>query len=456
MSKLLVLVLFVVYSEACYWNAPCTYQLFGSKTPYDTVRGDIRDYATPPNCEAVSIWTLNRHGNRNPGDSVTRGMKEVSLLRDEIVQSWDMGTSKLCAQDIEDFRNFKWNDTMDVATSYLTGTGYDELYGIGQRLREKYPHLLSGPADKFYFRPTNEQRTITSCVAFIHGLSDGTNLNVTMEQARQRDDVLRPYENCDRYQHEVKDGYALAYQLETYFNSPKYVAIQNAVQNRLGIETQLNASMVFSLYEMCRFYRTWSPDYRSPWCAAFTEEELPFIEYYEDIRHYYRNGYGSWVNENLGRLAMKDLYDSFMAFLEGSGRKISGHFTHDTMMEMVWCALGLYKEDAPLQATTMDPHRAWRSSYIGAFSSNIIAVLNSCDEVSSQPANQYYRVQIFINERETPLCPLEGCTMEEFQDKFKFFTDANLDFCSLSYEQNEHDPSTNNAPSVNAFWRYRP
>lgn len=80
---------------------------------------------------------------------------------------------------------------MDVSTSYLTGTGYDELYAIGQRLREKYPHLLSGQAEQFYFRPTNEQRTITSCVAFIHGLTEGTNLNVTMEQARQRDDVIR-------------------------------------------------------------------------------------------------------------------------------------------------------------------------------------------------------------------------------------------------------------------------
>ena len=82
------------------------------------------------------------------------------------------------------------------------------------------------------------------------------------------------------------------------------------------------------------------------------------------------------VNENLGRLPMKDLYDNFLAFTEGSGRKISGHFTHDTMMEMVFCALGLYKEDAPLQALHLDPNRVWRTSYIGAFSGNIIAVLN--------------------------------------------------------------------------------
>ncbi|KAJ8721824.1 hypothetical protein PYW08_004226 [Mythimna loreyi] len=454
MSKLILVVLFVVYTDACYWNAPCSYQLFGSKTPYDTVRGDIRDYPTPKNCEAVSIWTLNRHGNRNPGKSVVRGMKDVTLLKDEIIRSWEVGTSKLCAQDIQGFRNFKWNDTIEVATTYLTGTGYDELFGIGQRLREKYPHLLEGQPEKFYFRPTNEQRTITSCVAFIHGLTEGTNLNVTMEQARQRDDVFRPYENCDRYQIEVKNGYALNYQLDTFLASPKFMAVQEAVQNRLGLTTQLNASMVLSLYEMCRFYRSWAPDHKSPWCAAFAEEELFYMEFYEDVLHYYRNGYGTWVTENLGRLAMKDLYESFMAFLEGGGRKISGHFTHDTMMEMVYCALGLYKEDAPLQAMNMDPHRAWRTSYIGAFSSNIIAVLNRCDEIASRTASQYYRVQLFINEKETPLCPLEGCTMQEFQGKFKPYSNANLDFCSMSYVPDEQDPSSSNARAISAFWRF--
>lgn len=49
-------------------------------------------------CQAVSVWTLNRHGNRNPGKGVALGMKEVALLRDEIVNSWNNSRSKLCAQ----------------------------------------------------------------------------------------------------------------------------------------------------------------------------------------------------------------------------------------------------------------------------------------------------------------------------------------------------------------------
>lgn len=84
-----------------------------------------------------------------------------------------------------------WNTTLELTQSYLTGTGYEELYDIGKRIREKYPHLVQGNPEEFYFRPTNEQRTIVSCDAFAHGFTDGTSLNVTVDDPRQRDDVIR-------------------------------------------------------------------------------------------------------------------------------------------------------------------------------------------------------------------------------------------------------------------------
>ncbi|XP_026734702.1 multiple inositol polyphosphate phosphatase 1-like [Trichoplusia ni] len=451
MSKILLLVLSVVGANACYYNAECHYQLFGSKTPYDTVRGDIRDHNSLPNCQAVSLWTLNRHGNRNPGTSVTAGMREMALIKDDIVRSYYVGNSQLCAQDIENFNKWMWNTTLELTQSYLTGTGYEELYDIGKRIREKYPHLVQGNPEEFYFRPTNEQRTIVSCDAFAHGFTDGTSLNVTVDDPRQRDDVIRPYENCDRYQEEVKGGQSLAYQLDTYFLSAPYVAIQNAVQQRLGIPKNLTASNVFAIYELCRFFRSWSNNLQSPWCSPFTDEDLLVLEYYDDVRHYHRNGYGSWVNEHLGRFPLKDLYENLEAYVRGGGRKVVSYFTHDTMMEMVFSALGLYKEDTPLSSLIMDPDRVWRTSHIGAFSVNIIAVLSSCHESEGQS----YRVQIFINEKVSPICPPEGCSWQEFKDKFQHFTNSSLDFCSMDYvHETGNEPSTNSASPIRGFWSW--
>lgn len=37
---------------------------------------------------------------------------------------------------------------------------------------------------------------------------------------------------------------------------------------------------------------------------------------------------------------------------------------------------------------------------------------------------------MFINEKETPLCPAGGCSWEQFQDHFQQFQDADLSFCN--------------------------
>ncbi|KAI5639130.1 histidine phosphatase superfamily (branch 2) domain-containing protein [Phthorimaea operculella] len=428
----------------CYWNNRCSYQLFGSKTPYDAIRGDLRDFQRPQGCEAVSFWSLHRHGNRNPGNSVTENMKFVAGLRDQIVAAYDEGRSQLCAQDIDSFRKFVWNATLEEATSELTGVGYEELYDIGTRVKTAYPELLSGTPDDYYFRPTDEQRTITSAIAFVHGLTDGTNMTLPIDGVREVEDVIRTYEKCDRYQELVKGAPEVTKEVEDFENSSDYQNIKAAVQQRLGIAYQLTEEDIYSFYESCRFYRSWDVTYRSPWCSVFTDEELVVLDYRDDVRHYYRNGYGSWVNVRLGAPPLKDLLESFEAAVQGQGKKVTSYFSHDTMMEMVWCALGLYKDEEPLRGAERRDDRLWRSSYMGAKSINLMAVLNRCEE----SGNQSYRVQLFIGEKPTELCPLEGCTWDRFLEIFQPFRSANLDFCSLDYSTTTEPGSDNGAAAT--------
>lgn len=49
-------------------------------------------------CEAVSFWSIHRHGNRNPGDSDVKAMKIVAQLKDSIIRSHEDGRGQLCAQ----------------------------------------------------------------------------------------------------------------------------------------------------------------------------------------------------------------------------------------------------------------------------------------------------------------------------------------------------------------------
>lgn len=114
----------------------------------------------------------------------------------------------------------------------------------------------------------------------------------------------------------------------------------------------------------------------SPWCALFTEDDLKVFEYECDLRHFYRNGYGTELNKKFGAPPLEDLLLTFRQVLEGGQRKLTGYFSHATMMDMIYSALGLFKDRKPLTGDKLVKGRKWRSSFHSAFSANLVAVLN--------------------------------------------------------------------------------
>lgn len=82
------------------------------------------------------------------------------------------------------------------------------------------------------------------------------------------------------------------------------------------------------------------------------------------------------VNVKLGEMPAKDLYKNFEAAISGNSKNIVSYFTHDGMMEMFFCALGLFKDDEPITSEFRNVNRQWRTSHFAAFTTNFIAVLN--------------------------------------------------------------------------------
>ena len=68
---------------------------------------------------------------------------------------------------------------------------------------------------------------------------------------------------------------------------------------------------VDTLFEMCRFDQAWRIYSISPWCAAFSKEELRLFEYREDLEYYYESGPSSKVNKNLGCLLLRNILEHF-------------------------------------------------------------------------------------------------------------------------------------------------
>lgn len=62
---------------------------------------------------------------------------------------------------------------------------------------------------------------------------------------------------------------------------------------------------------MCRFDKAWNVSGRSPWCAAFSKDELIILEYLQDLESYYESGYGDKLNLQLGCMPIKDMIEGF-------------------------------------------------------------------------------------------------------------------------------------------------
>ena len=98
------------------------------------------------------------------------------------------------------------------------------------------------------------------------------------------------------------------YQTENKFNKFFFFFFYN--NNQITIELNF-LDTIETIYDMCRFDKSWNLNDRSPWCAAFTRSELRTLEYLEDIQAYYDSGYGDDLNLRLGCTTVKDMLEGF-------------------------------------------------------------------------------------------------------------------------------------------------
>ncbi|CAG5040352.1 unnamed protein product [Parnassius apollo] len=414
----------------CHWNSGCPYKYFASKSSYDSIRGDIRDSILKlKGCKAISVWGLFRHGKSYPSMNFGREMEDALAIKNYIISSYEKGHSSLCAQDIEDLRN--WSIDKKIFSDYnnLTPEGHEELLGIGKRFKEALPALLENlEKDSYTFRPAFGIWIEDSAKAFVKGLKSR---NVHIDNALSESDVMAPYLTCGKYQMDVLRNPNVFAEAAKYKANLDYLAAKDRIQRRSGIDYILTDTNITALYDLCR--HTWSgvKNKLSPWCALFTKDDLQALEYIEDLKSYYKSGYGSPKSDVFGHIPLTDLLNNFRRTKDDGKKKITAYFTHATMLEMVYTALDLFKDSKPLSSANRDRERKWRTSFMAPCAVNLVAVLNRCvdNEVSD------YNVVFYLNEEPIRSICADGiCTWKEFEDKLSPFLNTTIDFCEFKSE----------------------
>ncbi|XP_024947003.1 multiple inositol polyphosphate phosphatase 1 isoform X3 [Cephus cinctus] len=377
--------------DYCYADDDNPYLYMATKTAYQFVHGGKTRYQTIPNCNPVQIWMLARHGTRYPKKSTITKLHTLPKLRDQIIYNHEIrGFGNLCDKDLKNLQS--WNSiqnlTEDMA-QYLTVQGEEDLKLLARRLQTNFPELLQPSAanitsTNYKFRSTDSQRTKASLTSFMHGLFGSSNA-VTPEHTPANDTLLKAYKVCDSYQETLNDP-------SVFEESSKFgngIEIENLLHNvsrRLGFRYNITTTSVGLMYDMCRYEKAWNVTKVSPWCAVFTVDELQILEYQEDLYYYYYTGPSREINARVGCPPLQDMFQHFQK-LEGSeySHQPKGifYFTHSGSLQTTMTALGIAKDKVPLTASNYKEmsKRLWRTSEIGSFATNIVAVFYNTNPI---------------------------------------------------------------------------
>lgn len=422
------------------------YLYFGPKTAYERVYDHKDSPQNVPGCRPLSLWIMGRPGTRYPEADTIKRMQDLEGLRSQIVRNHQNYAGRLCPEDLAALGRWQLQVTEDKAL-WLTGQGQADLTFLARRLKRRLPELLNTTfsADKFKFRYTSAQRTQESAEAFASGLFDKG--EIQMPKPMEHDPLLQFDQMCPAWSREQQRAQDEVQLFEAGQEMQQTIA---RVSRRLGFRYNLSMENIDLMWEMCRYDKAWKYVSLSPWCSAFTEDDLKVMEYRADLQYYYSYSYGNDINVKLGCPPVKDMMDHFSRMEMASDPAYESvspavgvfYFTTDAVLHMTLAALGIAKDPIPLMANNMDAQakREFRTSFIGSFAANLAAVFYRCDK------GEKHRVMFYLRERIVDMegCQVGLCSWDHLRTRLsKAVDECTLDFCNTS--------STASTPTASSF-----
>lgn len=407
---------------------------FSTKTAYDFVKGQNQNVFYYPNCEPVKFYLVARHGARLPPSKSMSSLKKLVNFRDEIIKNYDMRKSKpdrgpLCDRDLSLLRVWQWNNNItDNYDQFLTQQGWSDSRSLALDYQHSFKQLINNiyaPSD-FLFRVTNTQRTQATYKAFVSGLfGDGAFEHVKLADTPEKDYLLRPYDQCPKWNEKIAYDEAKKFEESEIFQK-----LVKDVSTKLGFKYTLEADQIDDIWDMCRYEQSWKILELSAWCSVFSPAQVEILEFKEDLKYYYKSGYGKALNQKIPCELIKDMLTRINST---ENPKVVAYFTHSAMIQTFLTALGGFDDKEPLLADSYwkAKYRKWRVSQFGPFSANVAIVRYNCPNEQVRD-----RVTFFINQvaLDLPWCTDALCDLHKFMEQYKEFLNGDCidKFCSES------------------------
>ncbi|KRT86210.1 Phosphatase [Oryctes borbonicus] len=296
---------------------------------------------------------------------------------------------------------------------------------LAERMQARFPDVIppvySNSSYKFKF--TKTQRTKRSAQSFAIGLFDRkTAMDVYFPEALKHDPILRFYKLCSKWKLTVKQNHATLAERKEFEDSLIMKRAIDKINKKLNLDKALSFDDVFLMYTTCAFETAWTSKRKSPWCIAFDMDTIKVIEYAEDLKYYWLDGYGKEITYKQACKVFNDMLNFITD--QNPYPKAVFYFTHSGTLLKMLSHLNLYKDDESLRAAGYDKNhnRKWRVSHIDTFGGNLAFILYKC--------NGENKLLVLHNETPVrlPCCP-DGdlCDIE----KIKQYYSNSINECSF-------------------------
>lgn len=323
-----------------------------------------------------------RHGTRNPSVTNIEDMKnKLPKIQQLILENENLPNDNIKNRDLDLFR--KWRTRLDIDDeTKLTHEGEEEMLLLAERMQNRFPDIFNEVYSNttYKFRYTYSQRTKKSALYFAAGLfGKHTAKEVWFPEPLKKDPILRFYKLCDKWRQEIKAKEKDTGQYKKFAAGFEMTDVIRNVNKRLGLQDEIDLGDIYVMYITCGFETAWNKQSKSPWCSVFSEEDFKVLEYMEDLKYYWVDGYGHELTYQQACPAFGDM----ISHLDISNQypKATIYFTHSGTLLKMLAHMGLYKDQEALRSTNYNKmtNRKWRTSLIDAFGTNLAFVLFNCN-----------------------------------------------------------------------------
>ncbi|XP_028916135.1 multiple inositol polyphosphate phosphatase 1 [Ornithorhynchus anatinus] len=354
-------------------------------------------------CRALQLVGVIRHGTRYPTAAQLRRLQRLHQL---LAASSSSSSSSSSAQP-------------SASASYpaaqagqLAARGRRDMELLAGRLSRRFPGLLRRPV----LLSSSKPRCVHSARAFARALARHPHPRPQEEDLADleygepeiNDKLMRFFDHCEKFVTDVEENATALHQVDAFKNGPEMKKILKKVSALLHVpEHDLNADLIQVAFFTCSFDLA-IKDTQSPWCDFFDTDDAKVLEYLNDLKQYWKRGYGYSINSRSSCNLFQEIFKNMDKAIaeKQSGQPISSpailHFGHAETLLPLLSLMGYFKDKEPLTAYNFkeQAQRKFRSGRIVPYASNLIFVLYHCEHATTP--EEEYQVQLLLNEKLLP------------------------------------------------------